>query len=311
MAEQEFVSVNEVGLRDGLQNQSVQVPIEGKLRLARALADAGLRSMEATSFVSPRAVPQMADAAELFPALPRPDEIDYSALIPNRKGYERALEAGVRSVAVVLAATDTMNRKNINMSLAETRRVCADVVARAKRDGVHSRAYVAVAFECPYEGRVSAQRTTELTEEMFGAGADEVIIADTIGAANPSASFDRFSGLAERFDPERLCAHFHDTRALALANAWAALHAGIRRFDSSIGGLGGCPFAPGAAGNVATEDLVLMLGMCGFRTGIDVPGLRRAVEVASELVGRELGGRMTAWLRSQDRRDGSGKGDAG
>ncbi|HYW92175.1 MAG TPA: hydroxymethylglutaryl-CoA lyase [Gammaproteobacteria bacterium] len=302
MPEREFVSVNEVGLRDGLQNQSVQVPTDGKLRLAGALADAGIRSMEATSFVSPRAVPQMADAAELYPALPRPDEIEYSALIPNMKGYERAREVGVRSVAVVLSATDTMNRKNINMSLEQTRRVCAEVVGRARGDGIYSRAYVAVAFECPFEGTVSGDRIGALTEEMFAAGADEVIVADTIGAANPSDVFQRFSDLARRFGPSRLAAHFHDTRALALANAWAALHGGVRRFDSSIGGLGGCPFAPGAAGNVATEDLVLMLEMCGFRTGIDIAGLRQAVEIASELVGYQLGGRISPWLQSEDRR---------
>lgn len=302
MSEQEFVSVNEVGLRDGLQNQATHVPTQGKIRLAEALVRAGITCMEATSFVSPRAVPQMADAAELFPSLPNPHEVDYSALIPNMKGYERAREVGVSNVALVLSATETMNQKNINMSLADTRRVCSEVLARAHADGVHTRAYVAVAFECPFEGKVPKDRVVELTAEMFGAGADEVIIADTIGAANPSGVFGLFSELTRHSDAKHLAAHFHDTRAMALANAWAALHAGIRKFDSSVGGLGGCPFAPGAAGNLATEDLVLMLDMCGFRTGIDITELRKAVRVASDLVGHELGGRTSAWLRAEDKR---------
>ncbi|MES1943937.1 Hydroxymethylglutaryl-CoA lyase [Salinisphaera sp. PC39] len=297
----ETVVINEVGLRDGLQNQPTPVPTEGKCRLAELLVDAGVRHMEATSFVSPKAVPQMADAGELIASLPRPDEVEYAALIPNEKGYERALEAGVRSVNVVLSATDTMNRKNIRMSLDETREVCKRIIARAHADGVRAHGYVAVAFECPYEGKVPLERVVDLTGEMFDNGADEVIIADTIGAAAPTAVYEGFTALASRFDVARLSAHLHDTRALALANSWAALQAGVRRFDSSIGGLGGCPFAPGAAGNTATEDLVLMLEQCGYRTGIDVPRLLDAVNLAAELTGRELGGRMLPWFLTRNK----------
>lgn len=293
------VVINEVGLRDGLQNQPTQVSTEGKRRLAELLVEAGIRHMEATSFVSPKAVPQMADAAELIASLPRPDEVEYAALIPNERGYERALEAGVRSVNVVLSATETMNQKNIRMSLDDTREACKRIIARADADGIRARGYVAVAFECPYEGAVPLERVLSLTGEMFDNGADEVIIADTIGAADPTAVYDAFTAMGARFDLARLSAHLHDTRALALANSWAALQAGVRRFDSSIGGLGGCPFAPGAAGNTATEDLVLMLEQCGYRTGIDAARLLDAVTLASELTGRELGGRMLPWFRTR------------
>ncbi|MEQ9010595.1 hydroxymethylglutaryl-CoA lyase [Algiphilus sp.] len=295
----EAVVINEVGLRDGLQNQSTQVSTDGKRRLAELLAAAGIRHMEATSFVSPKAVPQMADAAELIACLPNPETVEYSALIPNEKGYERAIAAGVRSVNAVLSATDTMNRKNIRMSLDDMRAVCRRIIAHAREDSIYVRGYVAVAFECPYEGPVPLDKVIALTGEMLDHGADEVIVADTIGAANPNAVHEVFTALAARFDIKRLSAHFHDTRALALANSWAALQAGVRRFDSSIGGLGGCPFAPGAAGNTATEDLVLMLEQCGYRTGIDVPRLLDAVNLATELTGRELGGRMLPWFLSQ------------
>ena len=188
------------------------------------------------------------------------------------------------------------------MSLSEARSVCRSVVRRVADEGLESRAYIAVAFECPYEGLVAPDKVEELAEEMFASGASEVIIADTIGAASPTAVFEMFERLKQSFPIEKLSAHFHDTRAMALANTWAALHAGLRKFDSSIGGLGGCPFAPGASGNLATEDLVLMLHQCGYQTGIDVTGLRRAVSLAEELVEHSVGGRMLPWLISQDAR---------
>ncbi|MBX9812888.1 MAG: hydroxymethylglutaryl-CoA lyase [Burkholderiales bacterium] len=298
----EFVTVNEVGPRDGLQNQPALIDTAGKLQLIRVLVEAGVRHIEATSFVSPKAVPQMADAAELYAALPARGEVDYSVLVPNLKGYERARAAGAKAVAVVLSATETMNLRNINMTLAQARQVCRDVLGRARTDGVAARAYVAVAFACPYEGPTPAGHVVALADEMFAAGAAEVVVADTIGAASPAQVFDLFKILVSRCGAQRLSGHFHDTRALALANVWAALQAGIRKFDSSVGGLGGCPFAPGASGNLATEDLMLMLSQCGYETGIDVTRLRAAVKVAEGLVGRPLGGRMLPWLESQERR---------
>lgn len=295
----EHVFVNEVGPRDGLQNQPVHVPLEGKVALIEALVAAGVRQVEAASFVSPKAVPQMADADLLFPRLPSPERVRYSALVPNARGLERALTAGANEIAVVLSATDTMNRRNINMSLDETRAACVDMIGAAKARGVTAKAYIAVAFTCPFEGPVAPGKVLTLARLMFDSGADEVVIADTIGAANPRAVDGLFREAVAAFGAERLAAHFHDTRGFALANAWAALAVGIRRFDASIGGLGGCPFAPGAAGNLATEDLVVLAEQCGFDTGISLPGLRAAVQLAERLTQRTLGGRTTAWLLTQ------------
>lgn len=299
-AMRETVLINEVGARDGLQNQPVHVSCDDKLRLIEALAAAGVRTIEATSFVSPKAVPQVADADQLFPRLPHADRIAYSALVPNRRGLERARAAGVKEIAVVLSATDTMNRRNINMSLDEARAVSADTVRAAVADGVRAKAYVAVAFECPFEGAVAPARVLALSESMFAAGAQEVVIADTIGAAAPTAVMRLLRECVAQFGAARLSAHFHDTRAMAMANAWAALEQGIRKFDASVGGLGGCPFAPGAAGNAATEDLVVMFEQCGYDTGIDLERLRQAVALAGTLTGRPVGGRTTTWLRAQE-----------
>jgi hydroxymethylglutaryl-CoA lyase len=232
--------------------------------------------------------------------LPLPESVRYSALVPNVRGLDRALAAGAREVAVVLSATETMNRRNINMSLDQARSACIDVLASATARDVRTKAYVAVAFTCPFEGPVEGRRVVELARQMFDGGADEVVIADTIGAASPRAVRDLLGDCVQAFGAGRLAAHFHDTRGFALANAWSAIEAGLRRFDSSIGGLGGCPFAPGAAGNLATEDLVLLAEQCGFDTGVSVPGLRAAVQVAERLMQRPLGGRTTAWLRTQE-----------
>jgi hydroxymethylglutaryl-CoA lyase len=295
----EHVTVNEVGLRDGLQNQAVLISTEGKLDLIRALVAAGVENLEVTSFVSPKAVPQMADAADLYMLLPDKDKLQYSVLVPNVRGYERAIAVGAKSVALVLAASDTMNKRHINMSLQETIAVCCDVVRRARKDGIDSRCYISGVFLCPFEGPIPNARIIELAEVMFAADAGEVIIADPLGIANPARVQRLFCEMSMKFDLARISAHFHDTRALALANVWAALQVGVRKFDSSIGGLGGCPFAPGATGNLATEDLVLMLAQCGFDTGINVEGLCKAIEVAEGLVKRPLGGRAMLWLKTR------------
>ena len=293
----DFVTLNEVGPRDGLQNDSASVSPVARAELIKRLVAAGLPAVEVASFVSPRAVPKMAGADQVLAALDLASA-DFSVLIPNRKGYDLARRAGARSVAVVLSATDTMNIKNINMDLATARGVCEEIVRQAQLDGVAGRAYVSVAAGCPYEGDVPVARIVELAQCMFAAGATEVIVADTIGAANPAQVKTLFGALTREFGTERLCAHFHDTRALALANAWQALECGIRKFDTSIGGLGGCPFAPGAAGNLATEDLVSLLAQTGFETGIDMQALLGVVAYARELVGHDLGGRSLAWLET-------------
>lgn len=296
----EIVLINDVGLRDGLQNQAVHVPLADKLRLAQALVEAGVRAIEATSFVSAKAVPQMADADQLYPRLPHSDLVAYSALVPNVRGLQRAIDAGVKEIALVLSATETMNRRNINMGLDEAAGVCEETIAAASVRGMRAKAYVAVAFVCPFEGPTDPDRVARLGERMLAAGAQEITIADTVGGAAPSAVSHLLRRCVSAWGSDHVSVHLHDTRAMGMANAWAALEAGVRKFDGSIGGLGGCPFAPGAAGNVATEDLVLLLESCGCSTGIDLQTLRRAVSVAGELVRRPVGGRCTSWLEAED-----------
>ena len=294
----EHVTINDVGPRDGLQNEPVAVPGAERVRLINALVDAGLPAVEVASFSSPRAVPKMAGAEEVVAGLDL-DRADFSALVPNRKGYERAKAAGVRSVVVVLAATETMNARNINMGLDQALAMCRDILRQARDDGLHARAAVAVAFECPFEGEVADADVERFAAALFAAGARQVIVADTIGAGNPKRARELFGRLANAFGPESLAAHLHDTRALALANAWQAVECGIRSFDASVGGLGGCPFAPGAAGNLATEDLVSLLHQVGLRTGVDPAALLGVVETIGTLVGRPVGGRSLPWLRKQ------------
>jgi hydroxymethylglutaryl-CoA lyase len=300
----EPIYITDVAPRDGLQNQAVHVGTADKLRLIECLVDAGLRSIEATSFVSPKAVPQMADAGDLLAGLAGLDaarDLRTSVLVPNMKGLERALAAGAREVAVVLSATETMNRKNINMSLAQAADVSEEVVRAAIEAGIQTRAYVAVAWECPFEGDTDLDEVLRLSQRMEAAGAHEVVLADTIGAASPGQVKQRLEVLTQALNRESLAVHFHDTRGMGVANAYAALEAGIRRFDASTGGIGGCPFAPGAAGNLATEDLVLMAERSGYSTGIDVLKLVEAVDLAQQLLGRELGGRSMPWLRRRIR----------
>lgn len=294
------VLINDVGLRDGLQNQATHVPLDDKLRLAQALVEAGVRAIEATSFVSPKAMPQMADADQLYPRLPRPDLVAYSALVPNVRGLERAIGAGVKEIALVLSATETMNRRNINMGLDETVRVCETTIAAALGRGMRAKAYVAVAFVCPFEGVTDPDLVMRLGERMLAAGAQEITIADTVGAASPSAVSALLRRCVSAWGSAHVSVHLHDTKAMGVANAWAALDSGVRKLDSSVGGLGGCPFAPGAAGNVATEDLVLLAESCGYSTGIDLQALRRAVALAGEFVRRPVGGRCTSWLEAED-----------
>lgn len=292
--------ITDVAPRDGLQNQAIAVQTADKLHLIRLLAAAGVRSVEAASFVSPRAVPQMADAAELLPqvqaALP---QLRLSALVPNLKGLERASAAGAREIAVVLSATETMNRKNINMGLQQATAICEQTLAAARAQGLRTRAYVAVAFDCPFEGPTPLDAVLALSSRMLQAGADELVVADTIGSAAPGQVRERFGALRELVPQDVLAAHLHDTRGLGTANAYAALQAGVRRFDASTGGIGGCPFAPGAAGNLATEDLVLMARGNGLDTGIDLAGLLDTVDFAQALLQRPLGGRSIAWLRRE------------
>jgi len=297
------LTITDVAPRDGLQNQAVAISTDAKVEMIRLLARAGVRSVEATSFVSPKAVPQMADASDVVQRVSRQHPaLRLSTLVPNLNGLERAHAAGAAEIAVVLSATETMNQRNINMGLAAATAVSEQTLLRAAELGLRTRAYVAVAFECPFEGVVNADTVLDLACRMREAGAGEIVIADTIGAAAPAAVKARMSMLAQAIAPDMLAVHLHDTRGLGVANAWAALEAGVRRFDASVGGIGGCPFAPGAAGNLATEDLVLMAEQCGLTTGISLDELLDAVEFAESLLGRQLGGRSSAWLRRRRER---------
>lgn len=304
MSAKEAIYITDVAPRDGLQNQAVHVGTEGKLRLIELLVEAGLRSIEATSFVSPKAVPQMADAAELVPqVLARFAALRTSVLVPNLKGLERAHAAGAQEIAVVLSATETMNRKNINMGLDQATEVSEQTIAAARALGLRTRAYVAVAFDCPFEGETQLDDVLRLSARMHAAAVDEIVIADTIGSASPGQVKERIAALRCVVPIERLAVHLHDTRGMGVANAWAALEAGVRRFDASVGGIGGCPFTPGAAGNVATEDLVLMAERSGFATGISLAGLLAAVDFAQDALRKPLGGRAITWLRRQRDKD--------
>ena len=295
----EFVYINEVGPRDGLQNQKTILGTEDRLKLISLLIDANIPGIEVASFVNPKAVPAMAGAHEIIDGLQETLTCDISVLVPNMKGFELAQAAGAKIIAVVPSATETMNQKNINMSLKDTLDSSCKILESAKSEQLQTRAYVSVAWECPYEGVVEISTVLDIAHKLLSAGADEIILADTIGAANPASVDLLFQACVKEFNPSILSGHFHDTRAMALANVYAALTQGIRKFDSCIGGLGGCPFAPGAAGNLATEDLANMLNQMGFETQVDLPKLLEIVDFCSDKLGAPLGGRMSGWLTKQ------------
>jgi len=283
------VRVYEVGPRDGLQNESTPIPTDAKLRYIGLLADAGLREIEATSFVSPRAVPQLADADELMARLDRRPGVRYPVLVPNLRGLERATAAGADAVCVFTAATESFTRANIGMSIAESIDAFRPVMTEARERGWWTRGYVSTAFGCPYEGEVAASAVVAVARQLIELGVDEISVGDTIGVAGP-ADVRRVVGalVAEGFNRDRLAMHFHDTRATALANVSAALEQGIRCFDASTGGAGGCPYAPGAAGNLATEDLVYLLEREGMNHGVDLDALLAAARDVSNTLGRPL-----------------------
>lgn len=295
MSEQDII-INEVGPRDGLQSQAGELTLAQRQQFVESLLNAGLRHIEIGSFVSPKAVPQMAGTGDLARALQAPEGAELTALVPNMKGYELAREAGVSTVAVVVSATETMNRKNINMGLDETMAVARAVIERGAAEGARVQAYLAVAFECPFEGATDPGVVTQLAADLLDAGATELVIADTIGAAHPAQVRAMMDDLVQRHGSAPLACHFHDTRAMGLANVFAAIESGVRRFDASVGGLGGCPFAPGAKGNVATEDVAMLCEQMGFSTGIDMPALLQVVDLIGDMLGTPQGGRAHYWL---------------
>ena len=292
----EQIVLTDVGPRDGLQNQPRILEIDERLALINAIAASGVGAIEVGSFVSPKAVPAMAGTDVLVSRLPE-NGVHYSALIPNMKGYELAREAGVRAVNMVLYASEGMAKANVNMTIAEAEEVAAEILVCARNDGIEVIAALAVAFACPFGGATDPGIVRSAVSKFLDLGVDQLVLADTIGAANPQEVRAMTLDLVQAHGAQRLGCHFHDTRAMGLANVYAAVESGIRRFDASIGGLGGCPFAPGASGNVATEDVVMMLEQMGFSTGVDLDALIRASDLAEQLTGTAPGGRAKAWLK--------------
>ena len=276
MAAPNSVRIYEVGPRDGLQNESVNVPADVKVRYINLLSESGLQMIEATSFVSPKAIPQLSDSAEVFAAIRKRPGVRYVVLCPNLRGLERARQAGVDSIAVFTAASETFTKRNINMSIDESMRVFGEVIREARSDGMWVRGYISTAFGCPYEGAVPIEQVLKVTQQLFELGCDEISIGDTIGVGVPTQVDALIPKLAQVVPLERIALHFHDTRGTALANVHAALQHGITIFDSSAGGLGGCPYAPGASGNLGTEDLLYMLDGMGIKTGVDLAKIRAA-----------------------------------
>ncbi|MGZ5317871.1 MAG: hydroxymethylglutaryl-CoA lyase [Actinomycetota bacterium] len=270
------VTIVEVGPRDGLQNEPVAVSADAKVGFVEALADAGLRIVEATSFVAPSAVPQLADADEVFPRIRRREGVRYPVLVPNMKGMERAEAAGAEAVAVFTAASETFTQRNIGMSIAGSLEAFQPVIERATALGWWRRGYVSTAFGCPYEGDVATDVVVEVTEALLALGCDEVSIGDTIGVAEPHDVQTLVEALLERVPVDQLALHLHDTRGRALANVEAGLDLGIATFDASAGGTGGCPFAPGAPGNLATESLCGLLDRLGIVHGVDAAAVEAA-----------------------------------
>lgn len=293
------IIVNDVGPRDGLQNQKKILAPAQRVELVKSLLRAGVTNVEVGAFVSPKAVPAMAGAELVLSGLQdqNTDPNRFTVLIPNFRGYELAKAAGAKSVCMVLYGTDGMAQANAGMSRTQAEQATSEILAHAKIDGIRVTATIGVAFECPIDGAVDASLVRKICAQFLEQGADEVAIADTIGAANPMQVRALTQALVDEHGAKQLSCHFHDTRAMGLANVFAAVESGIRKFDASIGGLGGCPFAPGASGNVATEDVVMMLSQMGFKTGIDLDALMQSAELARELTGTAPGGRATTWLK--------------
>jgi hydroxymethylglutaryl-CoA lyase len=282
------VKIYEVGPRDGLQNEARLIPSDDKVAFIDALSATGLSAIEITSFVNPRWIPQLADAAEVARRVTRKPGVTYSALVPNRQGLDSAIAAGMTEVAVFMSASETHNKKNVNKTIAATLEAFRETVPPALAAGLKVRAYVSTVYGCPYEGAVDPQRAVDLCRELRALGCYQVSLGDTIGVANPRQVRDVLSRVFKEIPVGDVAVHFHDTRGTALANILVSVEMGVTTVDSALGGLGGCPYAPGASGNVATEDVVYMLEEMGMRTGVDMDKLITASQLASTLVGHEM-----------------------
>jgi len=286
------VSIVEVGPRDGLQNEAGFVPTEQKIKLIELLSETGLERIEITSFVHPKAIPQLQDSEEVVKRIKNKPGVVYSTLVPNEKGLERALAAGVKEIALFVSASETHNQKNVRMSIVDSLKGFRNIAVKALAHGIRMRGYVVTVFGCPYEGRIAPEKVEFIINEYQRLGVHEVALGDTTGMANPV----QVSRMVERIKPQLgemgLALHFHDTRGAALANVLAALQEGVTVFDGSIGGLSGCPYAPGASGNIATEDLVNMLEEMGIETGVNLEKLIQCAQYAREIIKKDLPGHL-------------------
>ncbi|PZU27437.1 MAG: hydroxymethylglutaryl-CoA lyase [Stenotrophomonas sp.] len=285
----DFVRIVEVGPRDGLQNEKQQVATADKIELIDRLSATGLRSIEATSFVSPKWVPQLADAAEVFAGIQRKPGVSYPVLVPNEQGYERALAVGVTEVAVFTAASEQFNRTNTNAGIDESLQRFEPILARAKADGVRVRGYVSTVLGCPYQGEVPLADVVRVAVRLHAMGCHEISLGDTIGVGTPLKARAMLRAVAAELPVADLAVHFHDTYGQALANIASCLEEGVRVVDSAVAGTGGCPYARGASGNVASEDVIYMLHGMGMRTGVDLPALAATGNWLAERLGRQTG----------------------
>ncbi|WP_248805307.1 hydroxymethylglutaryl-CoA lyase [Pseudomonas sp. MWU13-2100] len=286
------VRLIEVGPRDGLQNEAQPISVADKVRLVDRLSDAGLGYIEVGSFVSPKWVPQMAGSAEVFARIQRKPGVTYGALAPNLRGFEDALAAGVKEVAVFAAASEAFSQRNINCSISESLERFVPIMDAARQHGVTVRGYVSCVLGCPYQGPVAAEQVAAVARELYAMGCYEVSLGDTIGTGTPGATRRMFEVVSASVPREKLAGHFHDTYGQAMANLYASLLEGIQVFDSSIAGLGGCPYAKGASGNVATEDVLYMLNGLGIHTGVDLDQLLLAGQEICAVLGRVTGSRV-------------------
>jgi hydroxymethylglutaryl-CoA lyase len=283
--------VYEVGPRDGLQNELRTLPTKDKVRLIEALLASGEKRIEVTSFVSPKWIPQLSDAEEVLRLVGKRPGVTFSALVPNLKGLVRAREAGLQEAAVFISASEAHSKKNINKTIAEALETSREVTAAATQAGMRVRGYLSTVWGCPYEGHVPIERVVDICRKLVDMGLYQLSLGDTIGVGTPRQTQEILGALMKHIPVEKLALHMHDTRGTALANALVGLSAGVTTFDASIGGLGGCPYAPGAAGNLATEDAVFMFHGMGVETGINLDRLVEAGELAQELIGRKLAGK--------------------
>jgi len=294
------VKIVEVGPRDGLQNEPTPVPVEVKLTLIRKLEEAGLPVIEAGSFVSPKWVPQMASSAEVFRAIEPKPGVSYPMLVPNLKGLDAALEVGVKEIAIFAAASESFTQKNINCSIEESIARYSDVMQRAEQEGLRVRGYVSCVLGCPYEGEIAAHKVAEVAGRLHDMGCYEISLGDTVGVGTPLKAQQMIEAVSKAVPVARLAAHFHDTYGQALANLFAVLQQGVSVIDSSVSGLGGCPYAKGASGNVATEDVLYMLNGLGIETGVDMDKLLQAGQYISEHLQRQPASKVARALTAKD-----------